>query len=115
MKPLLWAAASAGAAAALFGLGFGITTSIDAPPGALVQVDAASRTYFAPPCRQISSGLGITTLENARKLGFSPDARCLELGGFVQRNRSASGQLLEKFGLLAPLPGRWNANGSWNW
>ena len=115
MKPLLWAAASAGAAAALFGLGFGIATSIDAPPGALVQVDAASRTYFAPSCRQISSALGIATLDNARKLGFSPDARCVELGGFVQRSRSLSGQLLEKLGLLAPLPSRWNANGSWNW
>ena len=112
---MLWAAASIGAAAALFGLGFGIAPSIDAPPGALVQVDAASKTYFAPPCRQISSALGVTTLDNARKLGFSPDARCLELSGFVQRDRSVSGQLLEKFGLLAQLPSRWNANGSWNW
>ena len=115
MRPLLRAAASIGAAAALFGLGFGIARSIDAPPGALVQVDAASKTYFAPPCRQISSGLGLTTLENARKLGFAPDARCLEIGGFVQPDRSLSGHLLEKLGLLAPLPSRWNANGSWNW
>ncbi len=99
----------------MFGVGFGIAPTIDAPPGALVHVDAASRIYFAPSCRQISSALGITTLGNARKLGFSPDARCLELGGFVQRDRSVSGQILEKFGLLAPLPSRWNANGSWNW
>ena len=115
MRARLWAAASIGAAAALFGLGFGIAASIDAPPGALVHVDTASRTYFAPSCRQISSALGITTLENASKLGFAPDSRCVELGGFVQRERSLSGQLLEKSGLLAPLPGRWNANGSWNW
>ena len=114
MKRSRWAAASLGAAAALFGLGFGITPSIEAPPGALVQVDAASKTYFAPPCRQISSGLGVTTLDNARKLGYSPDAQCLESGGFVQRNRSLSGQLLEKIGVLAPAS-RWNANGSWNW
>jgi hypothetical protein len=115
VKPLYWAAASIGAAAALFGLGFGIAPTIDAPPSALVHVDTASRTYLAPPCRQISSALGVTSLDNARKLGFSPDARCLELGGFVQRERSLSGQLLEKFGLLPPLPSRWNANGSWNW
>ena len=115
MKSLYWAAASIGAAAAFFGLGFGIAPTIDAPPGALVQVDPASKTYFAPPCRQISSALGVTTLDNARKLGFSPDAHCLELGGFVQRSRSLSGQLLEKLGLLPPLPNRWNANGSWNW
>jgi len=115
VKPLLWAAASTGAAAALFSLGFGIAISVDAPPEALVQVDTTSKTYFAPPCRQISSGLGLTTIENARKLGFSPDPRCLELGGFVQRDRSPSGQLLQKVGLLAPLPRRWNANGSWNW
>jgi hypothetical protein len=99
----------------LFGLGFGFAPSTDAPPHALVQVDAASKTYFAPPCRQISSRLGLTTIENARRLGFSPDAHCLEIGGFAQMDRSLSGQLLEKVGLISPLRSRWNANGSWNW
>jgi hypothetical protein len=115
VKPLLWAAASVGAAAALFGAGFLISPTIDAPPGALVHVDAASKTYLAPVCRQISSALGVTTLENARKIGLSPDAGCVEQGGFVQKGRSLSGQALENLGLLAPLPSRWNPNGSWNW
>jgi hypothetical protein len=115
VKPLHWAAASFGAAAVLFGLGFAITPSIDAPPDALVHVDAASKAYLAPSCRQISSAFGITTIANAKKLGYAPDARCAEQGGFVQPGRSLSGRLLQKFGLIEPLPARWNANGSWNW
>jgi len=95
------------------GLTFGI--SIDAPPEAVMLVDGNSKTYFAPPCLANPAGEGVTTLENARKLGLTPDPKCRESGGFVQTGRSPIGALLERSGLLPQLPSRWNSNGSWNW
>jgi len=95
------------------GIAFGI--SIDAPPEAVMLVDGNSKTYFAPPCLPNPAGEGVTTLENARKLGLAPDPKCQESGGFVQPGRSPVGALLERIGLLPQFPSRWNPNGSWNW
>lgn len=115
MRRLLWVVAPICAVTLLFVIGVSVDQTLVAPPNALVQVDASSRTFFAPPCRQISGALGLTTLANAKKLGFLPDTVCAESGGFVQRGQSLSEQVLEKFGLIAPKRSRWNANGSWNW
>ena len=35
--------------------------------------------------------------------------------GFSQDGRSLSGKLMERLGMLPPLPSRWNPDGTWNW
>ena len=55
------------------------------------------------------------TLEAARVKKLSLDGECRDQDGFVQVDRSMSGLLFERAGLLPPIPSRWNDDGSWNW
>jgi hypothetical protein len=48
-------------------------------------------------------------------LKYEPDQKCGGESGFTQDGRSYTGNLLERMGLLPPLPSRWNEDGSWNW
>lgn len=55
------------------------------------------------------------TLDQAEKLDLKPNTACNAHKVFEQEDRSVGGLVLEKIGLLKPLPSRWDPNGSWNW
>jgi hypothetical protein len=97
--------------------GFGIGSSKVAPEYALVFVDASQNTYIAPPClaREKWVLYPQLTIEQAHKLKLNPEPKCRDDGGFVQEDRSLTGVMFEKLGLLSPLQSRWNADGTWNW
>lgn len=96
-------------------VGFGISSSRTMPGNAIVLLDQESKTYTAPPCVQDPSTLTPATASDARKLGFSPDARCRDSGAFLADDRSLTGQMLVTIGLLDELPSRWNPDGTWRW
>ena len=51
----------------------------------------------------------------ARKLKYEPDKKCQDEAGFSQDDRSLTGRICERMGMLPPLPSRWNKDGTWNW
>ncbi len=100
------------------------TVKIPAPGNAVVYVDNDSKTYYAPPYidntkpgkLQIDvNKLKPSTLEQVRKLNYTPDKYSLDNGYFQQRYRPLTSYLLEKIGLREPLPRRWTPDGQWNW
>lgn len=101
----------------VFFLGFGITSFVTAPENAIVLVEPAQKTYIAPSCigPLHASSLPSTTIGKARIEKLKPDDDCRNSNGFTQEVRSLSGKLLEKIGILPPLPSRWNSDGTWNW
>ena len=101
-----------------FSIGFGVGVSKSAPKHAIVFVNSAKKTYFAPPCVKTldeRTTLTESTIGKVYKLKLNPDPECRETGAFLQDARSPSGQLLVKIGVLKPLKSRWNIDGSWNW
>ena len=100
---------------ALLCLGFFIGSSRGMPEYAHVFVDDKARTYFAPACVERRPGLRFTTAREARNLKYRPDRKCKNEGGFIQDDRSLTGHLLQKIGILKPIPSRWNPDGTWNW
>jgi len=95
--------------------GLGIKSSKTVPSNALILLDDENRTYISPPCTTQYFKYRLSILSEARSLEYRPDPQCRDAGGFVQEGRSLSGMFLEKFGILKPLPSRWNENGNWNW
>ena len=85
------------------------------PDYAIVFVDDQDSTYTTPICVGESHSLRSLTAEQARNLGYRSDRQCRNEGGFMQVGRTLPGALLEKLGILKPLPSRWNTDGSWNW
>jgi hypothetical protein len=61
------------------------------------------------------AGLRLATVQDAYDMQYRPDPDCRERGAFVADGRSLTGTLLERLGILGPLPRRWNDDGSWNW
>ena len=106
-----------GVGVSVFVLGFGVRSFTTAPKHAIVLVEPARKTYIAPPCigPLHASTLPPTTIGKARKEKLKPDDECRNANGFIQEARSLSGMLLEKVGILRPLPSRWNSDGTWNW
>ena len=96
-------------------LGFGIGSDRSMPANAVLYLDHTSRVYIAPPCVTSRGNLAVATAAAAYALKYRPEAKCRDEGGFVQEDRSLTGHLLEKIGILGPVPSRWNADGSWNW
>jgi hypothetical protein len=98
-------------------LGFAVQTKSDMPPNAILYVADYKKTYFAPPCLEscVSFSYRLTTAEEVRELGYSPDKDCRDRVGFHQSDRSFTGYLFQRIGLLKPLPSRWNENGTWNY
>jgi hypothetical protein len=98
-------------------LGFGIGSSKTAPEYALVFIDSSQSTYIAPAClaQEKWKLYPHLTIEQAHKLKLNPDPQCVEQGGFVQEDRSLTGVMLEKLGILKPKRTRWNLDGTWNW
>jgi len=97
---------------------FGISSNKAPPKNTIVFVDNDTHTYIAPPCvtaQKDWTQYSRMTIEQADKLNFKPNQVCRKHGVFEQEDRSLGGHILEKIGLLKPLPSRWNPNGSWNW
>jgi hypothetical protein len=96
-------------------LGLGISTTKTMPDHAWILVDDVKRVYIAQPCASEGNQLRLTTVREAYELKYKPDEDCRNSGGFVSDGRSLTGLLLQKIGLLRPLPKRWNDDGTWNW
>jgi hypothetical protein len=96
--------------------GFFIVPTRDMPDNAVVLLDDQTRTYLSPACaQQDKREYRRATAAEARKLNYKPDKKCQAAGGFSQDQRSLSGNFMARLGMLAPLPSRWNADGTWNW
>jgi hypothetical protein len=78
-------------------------------------VDDSARIYIAPPCIKTPIGYRLVTAGAAREMGYKPDRECRDEGAFIQDGRSLTGMLLQKIGMLKPIPSRWNEDGSWNY
>jgi hypothetical protein len=97
---------------------FGISTNRKPPSNAIVFVDNDSHMYIAPPCVTAQKDwkhYSRMTYGQAEKLNLKANPACNDHKVFEQKGRSAGGLILEKIGLLKPLPSRWSPNGSWNW
>jgi hypothetical protein len=118
MNKILKAAAfTLGSMAFLVFFGFGIGSSKTTPEYALVFIDSSQSTYTSPACltQERQKLYPLFTIGQARKLKLNPDPQCVEQGGFVQEDRSLSGAVLERLGILKPKQTRWNLDGTWNW
>jgi hypothetical protein len=96
--------------------GFYIVPTRDMPDNAIIFLDDQNRTYFSPICADKDrKKFRPATAAEAQRLKYEPDKACLEKTGFSQDRRSLSGKLMERLGMLPPLPSRWNPDGTWNW
>jgi hypothetical protein len=96
--------------------GFFIVPTRDMPDNAIVFLDDQNHTYVSPGCaNQEKREYRQATAAEARKLHYKPDKKCQDAGGFSQDNRSLSGNLMARLGMLPPLANRWNPDGTWNW
>jgi len=99
--------------------GFAAQTSKSMPSNAILYVNDYKKIYFTPKCLKScdSYRFRLTTAKEARELGYSPDKECQDGVGFHQPDRSFTGHLFQRIGLLKPLPSpsRWNENGTWNY
>jgi len=103
------------------------TVKLSAPGNAIVYIDQEKKVYYAPPYIDNLSNspnaqppvavekLKALTLKEAQELSYNPDPVSQEKGYFIQQYRSLTSYLLEKTGLLQPLPLRWTKEGAWNW
>lgn len=96
---------------------FVVQTSRDMPPNTILYVSDYKKIYFAPPCLESCASYRLTTAKEVRELGYSPDKDCRDRVDFQQPDRSITGHLFQRIGLLKPLPlpSRWNENGTWNY
>ncbi|MBS4032014.1 MAG: hypothetical protein KGZ63_11450 [Clostridiales bacterium] len=95
-------------------------TVLTSPENVIVFVnDIVEKTYIPPPYLLdnmfIVDELRVMTKSEAVKIGYKPDRDAVNQSYFVQDGRSVIGMLLQKTGLLKPLPRRWNEDGTWNW
>jgi hypothetical protein len=96
--------------------GFCLVPTRSMPDHAIVFLDDQNHTYLSPQCaKQEKGAYRLARAAEARKLNYEPDKKCQDAGGFRQENRSITGNYLVRLGMLAPLPSRWNADGTWNW
>ena len=91
-------------------VGFGIGMSESVPLYAVVLVDDATKTYFAPQCMSPRAKnfaqLRRATLADAHELKYKLDDECRNSGAFSTEGTSATGCLLIKLGILSP-PHHW--------
>ncbi|MCL4504261.1 MAG: hypothetical protein M1438_20745 [Deltaproteobacteria bacterium] len=95
--------------------GFYIVPTRTMPDNALVLLEEQNKTYFSPSCVPKDKILRPATAAEALRLKYQPDKKCQDASGFRQDSRSLSGRLMERLGMLPPLPSRWNPDGTWNW
>ena len=101
-----------------FMAGFYIVPTRTMPDNALVFLDDQEKTYFSPICAEAEKDKRPwrqARAAEARQLNYEPDKSCQGAAGFRQDCRSMSGNLIERLGMLPPLPSRCNRDGSWNW
>lgn len=99
-----------------FMAGFYIVPTRTMPDNALVLIDDQTKTYFSPNCAaEEKKPLRPARAAEARQLKYAPAPSCQGAAGFRQDDRSMSGTLLMRLGMLPPLPSRWNPDGTWNW
>ena len=96
-------------------IGLGVRPSKGMPDNVRVYVNDATKTYMAPSCVRPLSGCRRITAGEARTLGYKPDLKCRDDGAFIQEGRSLTGSLLQRIGILKPIPPKWNEDGSWNY
>jgi len=96
-------------------IGLGIRSSKGMPDNAIVYVNDATKTYIAPSCIRLLTECRRITAGEARILGYKPDLKCRDMGEFIQKDRSLTGNLLQTIGILEPVPSKWNEDGSWNY
>jgi hypothetical protein len=86
------------------------------PDHAIVLLDDQNHTYLSPLCAdREKKEYRLSKAAEARKLKYEPDKKCQDEAGFSQDDRSLTGRVCEKMGMLPPLPSRWNKDGTWNW
>jgi hypothetical protein len=103
-------------AAALLLLGFAIGSNVPMPGYAAVYLDDDAKAYIALPClsewqqrpSQRLAFLRLSTASEAIRLGYKSDTVCRERGTFMEDDRSLSGLLLVKFGILSPVRHWWD-------
>ncbi len=96
--------------------GFFIVPTRPMPENAIVLLDDKNHTYLSPVCAgQEKNDFRVARAGEARKLKYEPDKKCGGAAGFSQDERSLSGRLFTRLGMLPPLPSRWNPDGTWNW
>jgi hypothetical protein len=97
-------------------LGFSVESSVLMPGYAAVYIDPIAHTYIALPCieewrTRSGSTIEIVTLgtaDEARRMHYKMDEDCRNAGAFVDDDRSLSGLLLVKIGVLPPLQHWWD-------
>lgn len=107
---------AAGCALCLF-LGLGVVSSVPMPGYAVVMLDDAAKTFIAPFClaewqRRPSDTVGFLrrgTAGEAYGLRYKPDEACRQSGAFVDDDRSLTGHLFVKLGILGPAQHWWDA------
>ena len=117
MKKVFSALQLAIASAAILFLGFGIGTNASMPDYARVYLDATTKTYLALPClaqwhlrpNETTEILRMAKASEARELQYEPDNACRETGAFAPHDRSLTGLLLVKLGILSPAKHWWDA------
>ncbi|HEV8260966.1 MAG TPA: hypothetical protein VGQ19_09450 [Burkholderiales bacterium] len=95
--------------------GYAIGSARTMPPNAVVYVDKEAKRYFAAPCVKDTSRLAAATAAEAYGLEYKPDPDCRKSGAFQSADRSLTGLLLVRIGVLDEYPTRWNADGTWKW
>ena len=100
----------------LLWLGTGIDTTVTMPDNAPVYLDDGARSYIALPCieeweRRTGESFAFVhlgTAKEAHQLHYQPDQDCRDAGAFMEDNRSLTGHLLVKLGILPPMQHWWN-------
>ena len=116
MRLQVWLRGALVLAGVVLAIGSVIARPRPMPENALLYLDDATGTYYAPSCDiTMHAKLRRTTLGEAQRLAYHADAQCRQSGGFQSEDRSLTGRLLVRLGVLDPFPSRWNRDGSWRW
>jgi hypothetical protein len=98
-----------------FVMAFGSQSFVDIPGYAAVYLDDASKTYIALPCVEDwrSRRVGdfavarLSKASDAQAMHYKQDDDCRKAGGYSDEDRSLSGLLLVRLGILPPMEHWW--------
>ena len=99
-----------------FVMAFGSKSVVEMPGYAAVYLDDARKTYIAPPCiedwrSRRGADFAVARLSKAseaKAMHYKLDDDCRKAGGYVDEDRSLSGLLLVRMGILPPKEHWWN-------
>jgi hypothetical protein len=97
-------------------LGAGSSSIVQVPGYAVAYLDDTNKTYLTLPCvdqwqktpTHSVDVLRQALVADAYKLGYRMDEDCREAGGFIDDDRSLTGFLFERIGLLPPIEHWWD-------